>query len=147
MHWGTWPPAPLRLVRGVLGPWGLARSCLAVATIPLGGGGTRTTANCTRNCPEHEATEMRFPQGKKRGRGLECRSPRRQPRANKEIHKHTQTQANITKQGVGETLHLFLNGMIRDQSAPQFSQGVGGGGGRRAETWNQKLCCGLVGTR
>ena len=35
-------------------PWGLARWCLAVAPIPLGGGGTRTTASCTRKCSEHE---------------------------------------------------------------------------------------------
>ena len=35
-------------------PWGLARWYLAVAPIPLGGGGTRTTANCTSKCSEHE---------------------------------------------------------------------------------------------
>jgi hypothetical protein len=35
-------------------PWGLARWCLAVAPIPLGGGGTRTTANCPGKCSEHE---------------------------------------------------------------------------------------------
>ena len=35
-------------------PWGLARWCLAVAPIPPGGGGTRTTASCPGKCPEHE---------------------------------------------------------------------------------------------
>ena len=56
-------------------PWGLAQWCLAVAPIPPGGGGTRTTASCPGKCPEHETPRQPVTSGAPTPcarRGAEC---------------------------------------------------------------------------